>query len=124
MLEKLKSNEGITFLDVMIAIVALLGFTSIMVTTTTFMAKNQQNVREVTQFNQLVHNKVVKIYQVDDWNRLDTEEIEIDDGVVTISYDYLGRRSEYSTEVLNMLFDLENSDRDEVYQIERSVFHE
>lgn len=118
----INSKDGVTFLDVMVGIVALLGFTSMMVTTTNFMAKNQQQIREETQFNQVVHNTVSETYTIPHWNNLQDEEVTIDDGVVQVNYRNIGTRDNYSTQVLNVSFHL--GDREEVYQLERSVLRE
>lgn len=122
MMEQLKLNDGVTFLDVLIGIVALLGFASMMVTTTNFMAKNQQQVREETQFNQVVHNTINETYTLMNWGGLTDESVVIDDGLVEVNYNYLGIRSEYSTETLNISFSLE--DRVEAHQLERSVLYD
>lgn len=120
MIKQLQSTRGVSFMDVMVALIVLLSFAGMMVTSTIFMAQNQQAVREDTYFNTHIHNTVMALYAEEDWSEQSHDTIETTDGSIDITYAYTEADEPYYTESLEVSFELNEQRR--VHTLERSVF--
>lgn len=114
------SKKGATFLDVMVSLVVLMSFTGMMVSATRFMASSQQQVRQTTHYNQVVHNRVMALYTTPDWDQLAEEAIDTPDGPVEITYNYEGVHPIYQTE--GMTVEVTMGSQTETLTLERSVY--
>lgn len=115
-----QSKKGATFLDVMVSLVVLMSFTGMMVSATQFMANSQQQIRQGTHFNQVVHNRVMQLYDEPEWDELEDEEVETPDGIMVIRFDHNGINNAYQTDSLTVDFTL--GDAAEQLNLERSVY--
>ena len=121
MLRVLQSKKGSTYLDVFATLFILLMMASMLVTTTHFFSQNQQDVRQLTNFNQTCNNVVMETYLIDDWTGLTEKVVETSTGDITITYDYQGISSAYLTHQLTV--QLTQGSHTKAYQMEKSVAH-
>lgn len=116
--QRLRNEEGFTLIGVMVSIIILTVFASIMLTATQFFNNNQYDLRKKTTIEQTSRNKILDIYELDDWEQLSDEKIDTSTGPLEIRYNRLPI-SDYQTETIEVMFILD--ELNESYQLERSV---
>lgn len=116
-----ESNKGVTFIGVLVSLSLLLGFATMMLTTTRFFNKNQVEIRMATNLKQESRNKVLELYEENNWENLGNEIIVSPVGDIKVEYDYQGSANPYQTNTLKVTFLLDEFQ--EEYTIERSVAH-
>lgn len=102
MTEKMKNNDGFTFIGVMVLLFITMSFSSMLITSTQFFSKNQYAIREDRNIKEVVSNTILHVYTVDDWESMPAkEDIDTNSGVVSIDYQYIKKKS---NEELNISF--------------------
>lgn len=120
-IDKLKAEDGVSYLDLLVSIVILFALTAIMLTSTQYINESRATIRKDTTFNQVVHNTVMETYAEDDWNTLVDKEVDVLGGEVLVDYTYEGVSEDYLTHQLAITFTRE--DVIEEVNLERSVYH-
>lgn len=120
-IDKLKAEDGVSYLDLLVSIVILFALTAIMLTSTRYINESRATIRRDTTFNQVVHNTVMEAYAEDDWDTLVDKEVDVLGGEVLVDYTYEGVSEDYLTHQLAITFTRE--DVTEEVNLERSVYH-
>lgn len=129
MLTIMQNKKGATFLDVLVALLVTLVLSGMLITTSRFMGSQRADVREMTQFDQTVHNTIVSAYNTEDWSRLEDRNMLTTNGHVFIEYDYPAETilsNRYQTERMQLTFSRYRDDRlvqSHTHAIERSVIN-
>lgn len=102
----------------MVSVVMIGTFSMMMLTSTNLFNRNQQSVQKMTIFEQESRNKVLAIYEENEWQGLTNNVINTPAGDLTVEYTYESP-TEYYTELLKVKVGLDGME--EVFALERSV---
>lgn len=110
-----------TYVGLMVSIVLMLSIVFITVNFRTYVVKHKQKVKIHNEISQKINNKIAEIYNEDNWQTLEDENIESLYGNILVRYDYQGL-TDFNTVKLNVTFNYDESNN--TYDFERSVYRE
>lgn len=121
-IKKINNKKGVTLVETLVIIIISFVIITTVNSFTISLSRHKVDIRKHMEFNINVDNKIAELYNIDNWELLNSsaEIITTNNGDISLSIEY--DSTNYKTDKLILSFTLDEYNKK--YEIERSVYRD